>query len=277
MSKITDMVLAPGVTEQQRQLLVRYAARPRSIRPGEWRDALTAFDEMGGSIVVFAEQHYTFATFYEEFLEGPLATGFLEELIALTVVEIEGFRLLKERCARILKKLEQEGARPTGSIEERCLIAFCHYWWTSFSKGYIREIAVFRDLRAFGVLFEAHDLLDRRQRFQPFDLTVSGWRGDIKTSTYFLHVRRSFPLRNDFYIVALYDEVAQQRLRVVMVKPRFWSKLNGDTKWCVLREVRRHFPEPVRITVRGEQLVVVPYAAWKERVLRLQQDEEISG
>ena len=111
--------------------------------------------------------------------------------------------------------------------------------------------------------------MDRRQRFEPFDLTVSGWRGDIKTSTYFLHVRRSFPLSNDFYIVALYDEATRQRLNIVMMKPALWEKINGETKSCQLRNVARHFPNPVQVNVRGENLIVVSYSMWKQLILRM--------
>lgn len=127
--------------------------------------------------------------------------------------------------------------------------------------------------------------MDRRQRFEPFDLTVSGpamrdgfahWRGDIKTSTYFLHVRRSFPLTNDFYIVVLYDEATRQKLNIVMMKPTLWEKINGETTSCELRNVARHFPKPVQVIVHGENLVVVSYATWKQLILRMQQREEVS-
>lgn len=277
MTTITDIVLVPTITEQQRELLVRYAARPRSIRPFEWREALAVFDNMGGSMLFFGERRYTLSAFYDEFVENRYAESFLEELIALEDIEVEGFRLLDEYSNKLLADLEKAGVRLTGgSVEERCLIAFLNYWWTSFCKGYIQEVGVFRDLEASDISFEAHDLMDKRQRFEPFDLTVSGWRGDIKTSTYFLHVRRSFPLRNDFYIVVLYDEATRQRLNIVMMKPALWEKINGETTSCELRQASRHFPKPVQITARGENLVVVPYSIWKQLILRMQQREEVS-
>jgi len=277
MTTITDIVLVPTITEQQRELLVRYAARPRSIRPFEWREALAVFDNMGGSMLFFGERHYTFSAFYDEFAENRYAESFLEKLNDLTDIEVEGFHLLEEYSNKLLADLEQTGMRLTrGSVEERCLIAFLNYWWTSFCKGYIREIAIFRDLEASGISFEAHDLMDKRQRFEHFDLKVSGWRGDIKTSTYFLHVRRSFPLTNDFYIVVLYDEATRQKLNIVMMKPAFWEKINGETISCELRQVSQHFPKPVQITAHGENLVVVPYSTWKQLIRRIQQREEVS-
>jgi len=276
MTTINDIVLVPDTTEQQRELLVRYAARPRSIRPFEWREALSVFDNMSGSMLSFGERRYTLSAFYDEFVENRYADSFLQELIALKDTEVEGFRLLESYSNKLLVELEQAGVQLTGNVEERCLIAFCHYWWTSFCKGYIREVAIFRDLEASGISFEAHNLMDKRQRFKPFDLKVSGWRGDIKTSTYFLHVRRSFPLTNDFYIVVLYDEATRQKLNIVMMKPAFWEKINGETISCELRQVSQHFPKPVQITAHGENLVVVPYSTWKQLIRRIQQREEVS-
>lgn len=276
MTQIADIALVTTITERQRELLVRYAARPRSIRPFEWREALTVFDKIGDSRLLHGGQHYTFSAFYNNFVEDCYADSFLKDLNALTDIEVEGFSLLEEYSSKVLSELEQAGVRLTGNVEERCLIAFCHYWWTSFSKGYIREVAIFRDLQASGVSFEAHDLMDKRQRFKSFDLTVSSWRGDIKTSTYFLHVRRSFPLTSDFYIVVLYDEVTRQKLNIVMMKPDLWEKINGPTTSCELCNVARHFPKPVQVTVRGKNLVVVSYSTWKKLILCMQQREEVS-
>jgi hypothetical protein len=115
------------------------------------------------------------------------------------------------------------------------------------------------------------DLTDKRQRFSPYDLMVSGWRGDIKTSTYFLHTRRGFPLANDFYIVGLFDETTRRKLDIVMMKPAVWERLDGEPLPCALREVARHFPQPTQVTVRDETLIVVEYEVWKRCVRQYQQ------
>ncbi|MCI0485831.1 MAG: hypothetical protein L0229_04435 [Blastocatellia bacterium] len=140
---------------------------------------------MGNSTLTVDGQTRRFAAFYDEFAEDRYAARFIEALQGLTDVEADGLTLVSDFAERVLTDLEQAGVPSAGSVGERRLIAFCHYWWTSFGKGYVREVTVFRDLTAAGIAFDAHDLSDKRQRFSPYDLTVSGWRGDIKTSTLF--------------------------------------------------------------------------------------------
>jgi hypothetical protein len=256
---ISDIALVVDLTDTQRELLVRYAARPRSIRGYEWRETLTAFDVMGNSTLTVDGRTLKFAAFYDEFVDDRYAAAFIESLQELADVEADGLTLVSEFAEKVLTDLEQTGVTLTGSVGERCLVAFCYYWWTSFGKGYVRKVTVFRDLMAAGIAFDAHDLSDKRQRFSSYDLTVSGWRGDIKTTTYFLHTRRSFPLVNDFYLVGLYDETARRKLDVVMMKPAVWERLDGEPLPCELREVARHFPQPTQVTVRDETLIVVEY------------------
>ncbi len=271
MPTISNIKLVADLTDSQRALLVRYAARPRSIQTHEWREALAAFDIMGNSTLTVNGQTRRFAAFYDEFVEDRYAAEFIEALQGLADVEAEDSTFVSDFAERMLTDLEQAGVQLAGSVGERCLIAFCQYWWTSFGKGYVREVAVFRDLKAAGIVFDAHDLTDKHQRFSPYDLMVSGWRGDIKTSTYFLHTRRGFPLVNDFYIVGLFDETTRRKLGVVMMKPPVWVKLDGEPLPCELREVARHFPQPTQVTVRDATLIVVEYELWKRRVLQYQQ------
>ncbi len=271
MPTISQITLVADLTDSQRALLVRYAARPRSIRAHEWREALTAFDVMGNSTLLADGQPRRFAAFYNEVVEDRYAATFIEALPGLADIETDGVALVAGFAEQVLTDLEQAGVQLAGSAGERCLMAFCYYWWTSFGKGYVREVAVFRDLTAAGIVFDAHDLTDKRQRFSPYDLLVSGWRGDIKTSTYFLHTRRGFPLVNDFYLVGLFDETTRRKLDIVMMKPAVWEKLNGAPLRCELREVARHFPQPTQVTVRDETLIVVEFEVWKRCVLQYQQ------
>lgn len=271
MPTVSDIVLIADLTAAQRGLLVRYAVRPRSLRPDEWREALAAFDVMGNSTLTVDGGTRRFSAFYDEFVDDRYAATFIETLQGLADVESDGLTLISDFAGKVLADLEQAGVRLMGSVGERCLIAFCYYWWTSFGKGYVREVAVFRDLTATGIAFDAHDLTDKRQRFLPYDLMVSEWRGDIKTTTYFLHTRRSFPLANDFYIVGLFDETTRRKLDIVMMKPAVWDRLDGEPLRCELREITRHFPQPTQVTVRDEVLIVVEYEEWKRRVLQFQQ------
>lgn len=99
---------------------------------------------------------------------------------------------------------------------------------------------------------------------------MRGFRGDIKTSTYFLHVARSFPLANDFYLVRIYDASRQAWLDIAMIKPVMWQVIDGDTVLCEVAQITQLLPTPLRVLARNEALVVIAYEDWKQRVLRVQ-------
>ena len=212
----------------------------------------------------------TFQQFYQHSIDAIHATAFLEELLAMEEVEKEGLRLVAGYWQLIVSALIAQGIVGE-TVETRALLAYCLYWWQSFAKGYIREVAVFRDLEQSGVIFQAHDLSDPVQRRSAYDLTVLGQRGDIKTSPYFLHNARFFPLRSDFYMVRLYDEATTQWRDIVLLKTTAWQGLNGDPTPCTWAQVTDILPSVAQINIRGEVLVVVLYAEWKDRVLRKQQ------
>jgi len=46
--------------------------------------------------------------------------------------------------------------------------------------------------------------------------------------------------------------------------------LDGDTILCELDDVASLLPTPLRLIARDEVLVVITYAEWKQRVLRVQ-------
>jgi hypothetical protein len=128
-------------------------------------------------------------------------------------------------------------------------------------------VEVFRDLRESGIRFQAHNLLERQQRYSPSDLTVSGMAGDIKTSIYF--VQAAAPLVHDFYIVRLVTR-GHVHVLVVLLQPQTWDIINSDAMAGHLDTVVEQLPAPSRIRHRGHELVVVGYEEWKRRILRLQ-------
>ncbi len=107
-----------------------------------------------------------------------------------------------------------------------------------------------------------------------YDLTVLGFCGDVKTSTYFLHVARSYPLVNDFYLVRIYDVVQRMWLDIAMLKPTMWMVIDGDTMLCELDDVASLLPTPLQLIARDEVLVVITYAEWKQRILRVQAQQK---
>lgn len=140
----------------------------------------------------------------------------------------------------------------------------------SFAKGYSLEIAVFNDLRKSGISFESHDLSNPKERFSKHDLKVGSYCGDIKASTYFLEVARSFPLRMDFYIVRLYRTEARAWRWAVLLSPAFWREINGEPVHAPLEDALIYFPKPVYFEVKKTPLIAVEYAVWKQKVRAFQ-------
>ncbi len=167
----------------------------------------------------------------------------------------------------------QLGLSLAGTRAERLLLAHCLYWWNSFGKGYLYEVTIFRDLRATGIRFVGHDLRHREERLSPSDLVVLGHHGDIKTSTYFLHVTRTFPLRHDFYITRLFEVGKRKWHDAVILKPSFWMEINGEPQLGSIEETLRFFPQAVLVEVHNVQLIVVSYEYWKQKVKIRQQQE----
>lgn len=135
--------------------------------------------------------------------------------------------------------------------------------------GYAFEVEIFRDLRASGIEFSAHDLRDRQARLSAYDLMVLNLYGDIKNTLYFLQVRRSQHLPHDFYITRFYAGQRRYTL-IVMVQLAAWETIDGDTIDGLLDEAIRYFPQPVQVTLDSGKVVVVDYAIWKAKILRQQ-------
>lgn len=157
--------------------------------------------------------------------------------------------------------------------ETNLLLAYCLYSWESFATGYAFEVEIYRDLTAAGIAFEAHDIRDRQGRLSPYDLKVLGLRGDIKTSLYFLYVRRGRGLPHDFYVTCFY-EGERRRTLVVMLKPEAWSQIDGGTITAILEEATYVFPSAALVELEGGKIVVADYAIWKTKVLHRQRGEE---
>ena len=132
-------------------------------------------------------------------------------------------------------------------------------------------LTIFADLREAGIEFAAHDLLKREERRSPYDLMVLGRKGDVKFSTYFLHLARSFPLRHDFYITRLYAVSRRMWQDVVLLRPEVWAELDGETQATALEYTLNIFPTAAEVQLRGAPYIAVDYALWKDRVKARQQ------
>lgn len=127
-------------------------------------------------------------------------------------------------------------------------------------------MAIFRDLEVDGIAFVPHDISIRKERFSPFDLLVSGFKGDIKTSSYFLLTSRSYPLSCDFYIVRLFSTQQGVWRDAVITTGAMWGKIDGQTTPCDWEESVNMLPQAVRVSVLDETLVVVDYSIWKTMI-----------
>lgn len=269
-----DIYLHSRLTVADQAIILKYLLNPRALSKDEWVAALAAFDLLSACRVAQSGQSRTFAQFYEDVFDRPHASALLGELLAMEEVESEGARRAEAIGRQVWAELAATELRAPLTTEQRLLAAYCLYWWSSFAKGYITEIAVFRDLARAGISFEAHDLSQPGERYSPDDLHVSGLRGDIKSSSYFLHSARHFPLRHDFYITTLFDPRARQRRRVVMMQTVAWDRIDGETQPAELEQAVALLPQPVAVAVKGQGLVVVDYNLWKEKIRAFQQRGE---
>jgi hypothetical protein len=220
--------LHPRLTATDQAIILKYLLNPRALSKDDWAVALAAFDLLSACRIEQSGKKRTFAQFYEDVFDRPHASALIGELLTMEDVEGEGARRAEAIGRQVWAELATTELLAPLTAEQRLLAAYCLYWWNSFAKGYITEIAVFRDLAQSGISFEAHDLSQPDERYSQDDLQVSGLRGDIKSSSYFLHTARHFPLRHDFYITTLFDPLARQRRRVVMMQPVAWDRIDGE-------------------------------------------------
>lgn len=99
-----------------------------------------------------------------------------------------------------------------------------------------------------------------------------GFRGDIKTSTYFFGVERGRGLPHDFYLTRLWNPQAHRWQRVAILKPEVWSAMDGSARSASLEQVLDVLPDAAEIQVDTQRLVVVDYECWKEQVKARQKE-----
>jgi hypothetical protein len=257
--------LNPALTERQRELIAQWLIDPRGLGRHEWPETLAAFDVLRGSQVVWHGRRMSFTAFYDECVGEPYAAPLLTELLALAAPETEGPSVLA-RHERLVRAATRQRLMDVAETERRYLLAHCLYWWQAFAKGYLYEVTIRQDLQAAGIEFEAHDLLNRQERLRGYDLTVLGWRGDIRRSSYFLHVARAERMAHDFYITRLFS-VRQGVVRdVVLLRSEFWVALDGETQPATIDQVVDTLPAPARVQIRGKSWIAVAYETWKLKV-----------
>ncbi len=182
---VNSIKLASGLTEAHQIALLNSIINPVATSPQERQQLLEGIDLLRSSRVEIDEQNLSFANFFDRFIETVYTDEFIKALLGSKQINIEGRKLKKRIIAEIRARFNQEQWLCSDMPATRFLIAFCLYWWNALAIGYIFEMEVFQDLQSSGLLFQAHDLRKRAERYSSADLTITGLRGDIKSSTNF--------------------------------------------------------------------------------------------
>ena len=232
-----------------------------------------AFDLLHRAEVATEAGWESFVIIYERLIEAPFADDYLRDLVKAQDIEAAAEPLRAQVSRKIMPTLREAGLIGPADPFSFYLLAYCLYWWYAFARGYAFEVEVLRDLEASGIRYQAHDVLDPRARRSPFDLVVLGFRGDIKTSTYFLHVTRTH-LSHDFYITRVYEPGERERILVVFLKEPVWEAIDGETIPITLDALAEVLPGAFRLQQNDTILIVLDYEEWKTRLLRVQKADK---
>lgn len=268
------IVLPTGFKPAHADTLLRYFRDERSLSAGEWSLVLEATDLLRRAMVIHSGGADTFGSLYNRQVEAVYADKFIEQLLVMDDPAEQSESLRASVARTIVRDLRVTGLFEPAIRETQLLVAFCIFWWQSFTKGYAFEVEVFRDLASSDIRFVAHDLRHRQERFSPYDLTILRWHGDIKTSTYFLSMRRSEALQHDFYITRLYHPSARGWRSVVLLRTAFWRMLDGEPTPTELDRVWQVLPGVAQVWLAAQPFVIVLYETWKERVRQRQERED---
>lgn len=259
-------VLVPAeFREQHRQIVLEFLQRGHEFRRDEWRQSVTAFDLLKNAAVLTDSGLLPFPAIYRQHVEDPYGNEFIEALYLAEEIEVASIGEWATVARGIRPALTQAGLFRPDVPATRLILAYCLYWWRVFTLGYAFEIEIQRDLEASGIEFQAHDLRRREERLSPYDLVVLGFKGDVKTSVYFLQAARTRALPHDFYITRIRGR-QQTRTLVVFMKSDMWQAIDGETLLVLLEEVADTLPQAARIIHERIELTIIDYEAWKAKV-----------
>ncbi|MGA9348919.1 MAG: hypothetical protein WBW48_08955 [Anaerolineae bacterium] len=262
--------LNPHLITRHITALRRYLSETRPLTGKQWRTLFKAVDLLSESTVRFRSQEYTFSQFYAEFVDRVHASSFLDRLYRMDDIHTEGERLRAAMACSIAQWLKASGLDAARIEGAEFLLIFSLYWWTSFCRGYMFELTVFRDLEASGIQFIPHNPRLEEERYAPNDFYLGEFRGDVKSSIYFLEDLVAIQPTVDLYISRLYDSRRRRYQQVVFMKEQVWRCINGDTIPGTVPQAPDLFPRVISFTIRGQKWVLAEYDMWKARVLQFQ-------
>ena len=264
-----DIRLPNGFSPEHKDAVLRFLTESATFSLTKRRLALDGFDMLNQAMVYLHGVSQDFASLYESLVEQRFADSFIESLLKERDIARFTERLRSDIARQIVNVLKEREFFQRDIPSSQFLMAYCLYWWYSFSKGYAFEIEIFRDLASTGIVFESHDILSPQERRSRYDLIVSSFRGDVKTSTYFLYTSRTATLHSDFYITQIIDR-ERKLVKVVFLRKPFWDEINGETFPSTIASLPYALPKPALMIHHGLPWVVVDYVLWKEKILLIQ-------
>ena len=272
MSIIRRVIIPPEVTAEHRHVVRRYVESISGLPAHDWPLATEAFNLLRHAVIIRHDHRaYTFAQIYDELVDARYATPFIKALYDLDDIRQGSTALWVVGAQQVYQDLTDAGVHePAGHPNSRLLMAYCLYWWQSFCKGYAFEVEIFRDLEQSGLRFEPHDLIDPAARRSPYDLVMSNFRGDVKTSTYFLQKASRQTVSSDFFITRVWLPGQRARILVVFLHDLTWDAIDSETLLARLAELETVLPHPARIAYHGGELVVTEYGHWKDKMRQYQ-------
>jgi hypothetical protein len=260
-------IIPPGFTEAHRQAVYQYHLSAESLPSHIWATLFEAMDLLRTAVVNLGlGQQRTFASLYHFLVDLRYADAYI---VALLDSE-DPARVSTPLWATIARHISQEVRASefyaADVSDSRLLLSYLLYWWQQFARGYAFEVEIFRDLARSRIGFKAHNLSVRAERLSPVDLVVSSFRGDIKTSTYFLVQQYHPDPTVDFYITRAWLPASQVRTLVVFLKPAMWRKIDGETRQVTLTTLERVLPHPGSVQIRTQTVIVVDYEVWKGKI-----------
>ena len=268
--------LAERLTQPQREALTQYVLDSTRLRREQWNQLREGIKVLERSLVTISGQTRPFEQFYNEEVDIPHAESFLARLITCADVERDGARRQADIARAVVERFQNLGFFNPGMVESYYLLAFCLYRWWNFARGYIFEVSIFRDLEQSNIVFAAHDLSKRGERYSDCDLIVLGLKGDIKRSLYFLDDLYSTPLAYDFYLTRLFHPQTRQPSLVAVMTERTWGEIDGDTVIVPMEDAAQYLPGVIQTGVQGITLFIADYEFFKDLV-RAKQSSRFGG
>ena len=268
------ITIPANFTQEHEHVVLKYFETAGRLALREWKIAFGAFDKLAHAKINWYARQMSFADYYKQFVEAMHADRFILALLRTENTSTVAEQLQAEVSRKILSSLQEKGLYATDVEGSQFLAAYSLYWWNSFARGYGFEIEVFRKLDAAGIAYTAHDLLDGTERLSPYDLTILGYLGDIKNTTYFLHSRRNLPLLCDFYITRLWHARRRRYIFAVILTSQMWEQINGAMHTAPLEEAAYFFPNPVAVVIEERIWIVIPLSLFFEKIGKKQREED---